>query len=392
MSILDKVKEAALNQFIEVIEWLDDSKDTILYRFPVAGQEIKNGAQLIVRESQAAVFVYEGQAADVFEPGKYTIDGGNTPILSKLGAWKHGFNSPMKSEVYFVNTKQFTDMKWGTSNPIMLRDSDFGIVRLRAFGAYSMRVADPQTFIKEVAGTNAHFDTEDIDVQLKRAIVTEFTDAIGEMKIPALDLAAQYKEIGDVIRGKINEDFKDYGLEVTKFYVENVSVPKEVEEALDKRASMGALGDVNKYAQFQAADAMRDAAQNEGGGAGLGAGLGAGFAVGNQMVNAFGGAQQGGQGQQQGGAQPPAAQSVPCPACNKPNLPDAKFCADCGGKMEVAKVPCVKCGAELREGAKFCSECGSKQEKIKCTGCEAELAPGTKFCADCGTKVEASEE
>ncbi|MEZ5347071.1 MAG: SPFH domain-containing protein [Pyrinomonadaceae bacterium] len=391
MSILDKVKEAALNQFIEVIEWLDESKDTILYRFPVAGQEIKNGAQLIVRESQAAVFVYQGQAADVFGPGKYTIDGGNTPILSKLGAWKHGFNSPMKSEVYFVNTKQFTDMKWGTSNPIMLRDNDFGIVRLRAFGAYSMRVADPQTFIKEVAGTNAHFDTEDIDVQLKRAIVTEFTDALGEMKIPALDLAAQYKEIGDIIRGKINDDFKDYGLEVTKFYVENVSVPKEVEEALDKRASMGALGDVNKYAQFQAADAMRDAAQNEGGGAGLGAGLGAGFAVGNQMVNAFGGGQQGGQGQQQGGGQSQAAQTVPCPSCSKPNLADAKFCAECGGKMEVVKVPCVKCGASLREGAKFCSECGSKQEKMKCTGCEAELAPGTKFCAECGTKVEAAE-
>ena len=151
MGILNRVKDAALNQFIEVIEWLDESRDTILYRFPVDGQEIKNGAQLIVRESQAAVFVYQGQVADVFGPGKYTVDGGNTPILSKLGAWKHGFNSPLKSEVYFVNTKQFTDMKWGTSNPIMLRDNDFGVVRLRAFGAYSMRVANPQIFIKEVA-------------------------------------------------------------------------------------------------------------------------------------------------------------------------------------------------------------------------------------------------
>jgi len=389
MGIIDKVKEAALNQFIEVIEWLDESKDTMLHRFPVAGQEIKNGAQLIVRDSQSAVFVHEGQVADVFGPGKYTIDGGNTPILSKLGAWKHGFNSPFKSEVYFVNTKQFTDMKWGTSNPIMLRDADFGIVRLRAFGAYSMHVSDPATFIKEVAGTNAHFDTEDIDVQLKRAIVTEFTDALGEMKIPALDLAAQYKEIGDIIRQKINTDFDAYGLEVTKFYVENVSVPKEVEEALDKRASMGALGDVSKYAQFQAADAMRDAAQNEGGGAGLGAGLGAGMAVGNQMVNAMSG---GGQQQQQsGGAAQPPAQTIACPDCGKQNAVGAKFCADCGGKMEVAKVPCVKCGAELREGAKFCSECGSKQEKMKCTGCEIELAPGAKFCAECGTKVEASE-
>ena len=190
MSILDQVKNAAFNQFIEVIEWLDNTGDTMLYRFPVAGQEIKNGAQLIVRESQASVFVFEGQVADVFGPGRYTIDGGNTPILSKLGAWKYGFNSPFKSEVYFVNTKQFTDMKWGTSNPVMLRDADFGIVRLRAFGAYSLRISNPAEFIKQITGTNAQFQTEDIDGQLKRAIVTEFSDALGELKIPALDLAA----------------------------------------------------------------------------------------------------------------------------------------------------------------------------------------------------------
>lgn len=381
MSIIDKVKDAAMNQFIEVIEWLDETQDTLVYRFPVMGQEIKNGAQLIVRESQAAVFVFEGQVADVFTPGRYTIDGGNTPILSKLGAWKYGFNSPMKSEVYFVNVKQFTNMKWGTSNPIMLRDNDFGIVRLRAFGAYSLRISDPSGFIKEIAGTNGQFQTEDIDGQLKRAIVTEFSDALGELKIPALDLAAQYKEVGETIRAKINEDFLGWGLEVTKFYVENISLPPEVEEAMDKRASMGALGNVQTYAQFQAADAMRDAAQNEGGGAGLGAGLGAGFAVGNQMVNAFGQNQAGGSG---GGS----AATVACPSCGKPNAAGAKFCADCGGKMEVAQVPCVKCGASLREGAKFCSECGSTQEKAKCGNCQAELAPGAKFCPECGTKTE----
>ena len=386
MGIFDKVADAAMHQFIEVIEWLDNTGDTMLYRFPVQGQEIKNGAQLIVRESQAAVFVHEGQVADVFGPGRYTVDGGNTPILSKIGAWKYGFNSPFKSEVYFVNTKQFTDMKWGTSNPIMLRDQDFGIVRLRAFGAYSLRVSDPAGFIKEIAGTNAQFQTEDIDGQLKRAIVTEFTDALGELKIPALDLAAQYKEMGEAIRAKINEEFGTWGLEVTKFFIENISVPPEVEAAMDKRASMGALGDAQRYMQFQAADALRDAAQNEGGGAGLGAGLGAGFAVGGQMANAFGQQAQGG-GQGQGQAQ--QAGTVPCPACGKPNVAGAKFCADCGGKMEVAQVPCVKCGAKLREGAKFCSECGSSQEKQKCTNCQAELAPGAKFCPECGTKAEA---
>ncbi|MFN3418946.1 MAG: SPFH domain-containing protein [Pyrinomonadaceae bacterium] len=378
MDIIGKVKEAALNQFIEVIEWLDDTGTTLVYRFPVYQQEIKNGAQLIVRESQAAVFVFEGQVADVFSPGRYTVDGGNTPILSKLGAWKFGFNSPIKAEVYFVNTKQFTDLKWGTSNPLMLRDADFGIVRLRAFGAYSLRVADPAQFIRQIAGTGAKFQTDDIDTQLKRAIVSEFSDALGELKIPALDLASQYKELGDAIRAKINEDFVSYGLEVTKFYVENISVPPEVEAALDKRASMGALGDAQRYMQFQAADALRDAAQNEGGGAGLGAGLGAGFAVGNQMANVFG-------SQANQPASSSAAASVACPQCGKPNSPTAKFCAECGGKMQVAQIPCIKCGATLREGAKFCSECGASQEKQKCANCGSELSAGAKFCPECGT-------
>jgi membrane protease subunit (stomatin/prohibitin family) len=390
MSIFDKVKEAALNQFIEVIEWLDNTGDTMVYRYPVAGQEIKNGAQLIVRESQAAVFVFEGQAADVFSPGKYDIDGGNTPILSKLGAWKYGFNSPFKSEVYFVNTKQFTDLKWGTANPVMMRDTDFGMVRLRAFGTYTMRVADPQTFIKEIAGTNAHFSTEDIEGQLKRAIVSSFSDSLGELQIPALDLAAKYEELGSTLRGKINEDFKSFGIEVSKFYVENISLPQEVEAAIDKRSSMGALGDANRYMQFQAADALRDAAQNEGGGAGLGAGLGAGFAVGGQMANAFSGIGGAG-GQQQQGQQ---AATVSCPTCGKPNAPGLKFCGECGGKMEVAAaatVACVKCGTNLREGAKFCNECGASQEKQKCANCQKDLNLGAKFCNECGTKVESGE-
>src|SRR6267378_1984115 len=265
MGIFDAIR----SQFIEVIEWLDDSGNTILYRFPVQGQEIKNGAQLTVRESQTAVFVFQGQIADVFGPGRYSIDGGNTPILTKLGAWKFGFNSPFKAEVYFVNTKQFTDLKWGTSNPVM------------------MRVTDPRALIKEVAGTNAHFVTEDIEGQLKRTLVSGFSDALAESKIAALDLASNYDELGKFTRSKLAEDFNSFGLELTKFVIENVSLPAEVEAAMDKRTSMGVIGDVGRYAQFQAADAMRDAAQNTGGGAGTGAGLGAGFAIGNAMAGAM---------------------------------------------------------------------------------------------------------
>src|SRR5258705_4431471 len=284
MGIFDAIR----SQFIEVIEWLDDSGNTLVYRFPVQGQEIKNGARLTVRESQAAVFVFQGQIADVFSPGLYTIDGGNTPILSKLGAWMHGFNSPFKAEVYFVNTKQFTDLKWGTSNPVMMRDSDFGMVRLRAFGIYSFRVADPRALVKEIAGTNARFVTEDIEGQLRRTMVSAFSDSLAESKIAALDLASNYDELGGFARQKLQDEFKSLGLELTKFIVENISLPEEVEAEMDKRTSMGVIGDVNRYTQFQAADAMRDAAQNTGGGgAATGAGLGAGFAIGNAMAGAM---------------------------------------------------------------------------------------------------------
>src|SRR5919198_1952972 len=285
MGIFDRLSPTS--QFIEVIEWLDDSSNTLLYRFPVKDQEIKNGAQLIVRETQAAVFVHEGQIADVFGPGRYSVEGGNTPILSKLGAWKYGFNSPFKSEVYFVNTKQFTDRKWGTSNPVMMRDSDFGMVRLRAFGIYSMRVADPRELIKQIAGTNARFVTEDIEGQLRRTLVSGFSDALAESKIAALDLASNYDELSTFSKQKLQDEFKSLGLELTKFVVENISLPQEVEAAMDKRTQMGVLGDLGRYTQFEAAQAMRDAAQNPGGGAGLGAGLGAGFAVGNAMAGAM---------------------------------------------------------------------------------------------------------
>jgi membrane protease subunit (stomatin/prohibitin family) len=362
MGILDRLSPSS--QFIEVIEWLDDSGNTLVYRFPVRDQEIKNGAQLIVRESQAAVFVHEGQVADQFGPGRYTIDGGNTPILSKLGAWKYGFNSPFKSEVYFVSTKQFQDLKWGTPNPVMMRDADFGMVRLRAFGIYSVRVADPTAFIKDIAGTNARFVTEDIEGQLKRTLVSSFSDALGESKIAALDLAANYDELGTFMRSKMNDDFKNWGLELTKFVIENISLPQEVEAAMDKRTSMGVIGDVGRYTQFQAADAMRDAAQNESGGAGTGVGLGAGFALGNQMAGAMSDAMR--QSREGGGG---------------------SSAAGAGAAGASAGVACPKCGNSNNQGAKFCTECGTKLGAATCPNCQAEVPAGAKFCNECGTKI-----
>jgi membrane protease subunit (stomatin/prohibitin family) len=273
-------------ELIDIIEWLDASQTSMVWRFERHNNEIKNGAKLVVRESQTAVFVNEGQLADIFTPGTYVLQTENLPILSTLQGWKYGFNSPFKAEVYFVNTKQITDQKWGTKNPIMLRDAEFGPVRLRAFGTYAIRVGDPAKFIREIVGTNAHFVAEDVSDQLRNLIVSRFTDILGESKIPALDLAGNYDELGEFIRKRIDADFTGYGLDVTKMLVENISLPPAVEEALDKRSSMGVVGDLHKFTQFQAANAIGDAANNPGM-AGGGMAMGMGFAMANQMSQAM---------------------------------------------------------------------------------------------------------
>jgi membrane protease subunit (stomatin/prohibitin family) len=282
MGLWDRIK----NELIDIIEWTDDSANTMVWRFPRFQNEIKTGAQLTVRESQVAVFVNEGQIADVFKPGRVKLETQNMPVLTTLKGWKYGFNSPFKVEVYFVNTKNFTDNKWGTKNPIMLRDAEFGPVRLRAFGTYAIRVTDAGKFIREIAGTQAHFTTEEVTEQLRNLIVTRFTDAIGESKIPILDLAANYDELSKFISAKINPEFAEYGLEVTKFLVENISLPPEVEAALDKRSSMGIIGNLSQYAQFQAANALEQAAKNPGG-TNSGLEMGMGFAMANQMSQMF---------------------------------------------------------------------------------------------------------
>lgn len=280
MGLWDKLK----NEFVDIIEWKDSSNDTMVWRFPRYQDEIKQGAKLTVRESQAAVFVNKGQIADVFSPGMYTLNTDNLPLLSTVMGWKYGFNSPFKAEVYFVNTKNFTDQKWGTKNPIMLRDPEFGPIRVRAFGTYAIKVSDPATFLREIVGTDGNFSTDEITGQLRNMIVSRFTDALGESKIPVLDMASNYDEFGDLIRNKIDPEFGEYGLTISKFLVENISLPPNVEEALDKRSSMGIIGNLNQYAQFQAANAMEKAAENPGGG-GEGMSMGMGMAMANQMAN-----------------------------------------------------------------------------------------------------------
>jgi len=278
MGFFDKLR----GEFIDIIEWTDDSRDTMVYRFERHDNEIKMGAKLIVRESQVAVFINKGKIADIFEPGDYTLETDNLPLLSTLQGWKHGFHSPFKAEVYFVNSRRFTDLKWGTKNPITLRDPEFGPIRIRAFGTYAIKVTNAESFIKEIVGTDGHFTTDEITDQLRNLIISRFADIVGESKIPVLDMAANYDELGDFISGKISDDFLAYGIEITKMLVENISLPTAVEEVLDKRTSMGIIGNLNQYTQFQAANAMEKAAENDGL-AGGGMGMGMGFAMANQM-------------------------------------------------------------------------------------------------------------
>lgn len=274
-------------QFIEIIEWNDDSRDTLSYRFPDADKEIKNGAQLIVRESQAAQFVYLGQYGDLFPPGKHTLTTDNIPILSRLKGWKYGFNSPFKADVYYLTTRLFTGNKWGTSNPVMMRDQDFGIVRVRAFGTYDFRIVDAPRFLKDVAGTDNHFRLDEFADVMRSRLVSVFSDAIASSKIPVLDVATRYTELGEALLPLINPAIKEkYGIEMATFVVENVSVPSEVEQAIDKRSSMAAVGNLNDYVKFQMAQGFEKGGSGVGG---IGAEMAVGMSMAQQMMNQPGG-------------------------------------------------------------------------------------------------------
>ena len=304
MGLFDKIR----GEFIDIIEWTDSSPNTLVYRFPRHNNEIKNGAQLTVREGQAAVLIDEGQLADVFGPGMYKLETANMPILSTLRGWKHGFESPFKVEVYFVNMRQFTDQKWGTKNPVTMRDPEFGPVRVRAFGTYAVKVADPGKFLIEIVGTDGHFTTDDVTDQIRNVLVSRFSDAMASSGIPVLDMAANYDEFGKLLGERVSEDMAGYGLELRTLLVENISLPPAVEEALDKRTSMGVIGDLNRYTQFQAAEAIGDLANNPGAGglAAGGMGAGMGFAMASQMGQAM--SPQGQNAPQSGSAPPPIPQ------------------------------------------------------------------------------------
>lgn len=335
---------------LKSLEWVDNSTDTIVYKYPMDGRQIQYGSKLTVRESQVAIFLNKGKIADVFGPGMYTLQTSNLPIFTQLMSWGYGFKSPFYADVYFVNTKQFTNERWGTSNPITMRDADFGTIRLRGYGNYAFRVKDAALFMKELLGTNSTFTTDDIASYLKSTIVSSISDTIAESKIAALDLASNLIEFSKVATETLAENFSNLGLELTKLVIENISFPEEVEKAIDTRSSMGVLSDkMDTFVKYQSANAIRDAAKNEGMG-GLGAQLGAGVALGEMMKSSLNTAAP---------AAKAEAEAKFCPSCGASNPKNAKFCVECGKNLAV-KGKCPSCGAEVSGKSKFCPECGAK--------------------------------
>ena len=340
------------------ILWNDDSKNTLVYKYPFKnnGREVNDKSTLTVKESQVAIFVHKGQIADVYGPGLYNLGTEIFPILSKLAGWKYGFETPITVDVYFINTKQFTNIKWGTLNPITMRDPEFGFIRVRGFGAFAFKVYDPGVFLKELFGTNSSFRTDDITDYLKTMLLSSLADALGESRISAVDLAANTLEFNEIVKAKIQDKFREIGLEMTNLFISNMSVPPEVEKALDEKAKLGILrNDTDTLMKISAAEAMKDAAKNPGAGGafmGAGVGLGAGFGMGGIMANAF-------NSNSSNQPEPKQTDSQFCGNCGKAIAKGSKFCPECGAKQAVATF-CPECGAKVADGAKFCSSCGQK--------------------------------
>ncbi|MBI4793891.1 MAG: SPFH domain-containing protein [Deltaproteobacteria bacterium] len=376
--------------FLENLEWFDESGKELVHRLPEKGSgEIKWGAQLTVRESQVGVFFYKGKAVEAFGPGRHTLTTGNIPILTKIASLPWGMSSPLRAEVYFVNMKIFTNLKWGTRDPVAFKDDELGLIRLRAFGVFNMQVVQPVLFINRMVGTQGIFTTEAIEDYLNQVIVSRFNDYLGETIDSILNLPSRYDQLSQGMAGRLQEDFKHFGLGLAQIYINAVTPPPEVQQAIDDRSRLGVFEDMNKLMQMKAAMAMEKAAQGQGSGEGMGAGLG--LMMPAMFAQYFSGQYPQGRTTTEAGgdAVPAAGPQSRCPECSRTIPLDAKFCPMCGHQQLVFQ-QCMQCGKNLAPGARFCSRCGQAVETKPapriCSRCGARDLSDAKFCNQCGEK------
>ncbi len=370
--------------FLEVIEWFDESGKELVHRIPEKGSgEIKFGAQLTVRESQAGVLFYKGKACDAFGPGRHTLKTGNIPVLTKIMAIPWGMTSPLRAEVYFANLKVFPNLKWGTRDPVAFRDSELGLIRLRAHGVFNIQVIQPVLFINTLVGTMGRFTTEEIEEYLKRVIISRLNDYLGENLDSVLNLPGQYEEISEGLQKQLQEDFRHFGLGLTNLYVTSITPPPEVQKAIDDKSRLNVIQDLDRLVKMKAAMAMEKAAESQGDAA-SGMGMGLGFMMPAMFAEAFK-PQQGG-----GGGASPTSQEVKCQDCQLPIPKESRFCPHCGHQQLVFQ-QCANCGKNLPPNARFCPKCGhpsdEKPSPRVCPHCKAENLPGSSFCNQCGEKL-----
>ncbi|HZR47773.1 MAG TPA: SPFH domain-containing protein [Candidatus Manganitrophaceae bacterium] len=371
-----------MSQFMEVIEWLDPSGEEIIHRYPAEGSaEIKFGAQLVVRESQAAVFFRDGKGLDILGPGRHTLTTRNLPVLTKVLSLPWGFTSPFRAEVYFVNLKVFTNMRWGTQDPVAFKDRELGLIRLRAFGTFTLQVTQPLLFINTLMGTSGSFATAQIEAYLREIIVSRLNDFLGEHLSSLFDLPKVYDEMAVAVKSRLMNDFRKYGIEMVDFYINRITPPEEVQKRIDERSGMAAVGDLDQFLKFKAAQAIGDAAASGGsigGGqaaAGMAIGAGVGMMLPGMIFKSIGSEK----GVEKGGIQ--------CPECHGEVAVDSRFCSHCGHQMVVIK-KCSRCHENLTATARFCPSCGLDQAvELHCGKCQIKLPAGTKFCFNCGEPV-----